>query len=310
MAMNPSQARVIDPILTTVARGFQNAAYVGMSLFPSVQVQQRGGNIIQFDKKHFKRYNTRRAPGGNVADVEFGYAGRPYALNQHALNGKVPIELLQEANAVPGINMASQAVYSVLEITRLELECQQAALALNASNYPTGNKLTLSGTSQWSHVDSKPAKAVRDASEVVRGKIGKRPNLLLLGGSVFSSLQENPSIIERLKYTGRDSVTKEMLAQLFGVERVEVGDAVYANDNDEFVDVWGKHAVLAYVNVSSLASMGTPSFAYTYQLAGHPLVEEAYFDKDTKSWKYPVTDEHSPEIVGADAGFLFTNASA
>lgn len=310
MTMNTSQARVIDPILTTVARGYSNQKYIGNALFPQVPVNHRGGKVIQFNKDHFRRYNTRRAPGGNRAVVEFGYAGRPYALNQHALDGKVPIELMQDAKAVPGIDLSSQAVNAVMEITRLELECQQAELALNASNYGSSNKATLSGSSQWSHSDAKPAKAIRDAGQIIRGKTGMLPNLLVIGATVFASLQENPSIIDRIKYTGRDSITEEQLAKLFGVDKVAVGVAVYANDAGDFVDVWGKHAVLAYVSPASLQQMGSPSFAYTYQLAGHPFVQQGYFDNRTDSWLYPVTDEHSAEIVGADAGFLFTNASA
>lgn len=310
MAMTTSQARVVDTILTNVARGFKNLDYVGSELFPVVPVAQRGGKIIEFGKEHFRRYNTRRAPGSNVATVEFGFQGRAYALNQHMLDGKVPVELLEDAKAVPGIDMQVQAVNSVLEITRLELECQQAELARNAALYPTGNKATLSGTSQWSHNDSKPAKAIRDAGEVIRGKIGRKPNVLLLGSLVFTSLQENPAIIERVKYTGRDSITKEQLAALFGVEKVVVGGAVYTNDAGEFVDVWGKDAILAYAAPVSLAAMGSPSFSYTYQLKAHPVVEKGRFDDDTNSWKYRVTDEHSPEIVGADAGYLFTNAVA
>jgi hypothetical protein len=310
MAMNSSQAQIVDLVLTNVARGYTNAGFVGSYLFPQVTVEQRAGKVVQFGKEHFRRYNTRRAPGAAVATVEFGYAGRPYALNQHALKGKVPIELLQDAQAVPGINMGTQAVNAVLAITRLELECQQAEQALNAANYASSNKLTLSGTSQWSHDSAKPGKAVRAAAQVIRSKIGRMPNVLILGAMTWDAVQENPSVIDRVKYVGSDSLTTDIFAKLCGVEKVVVGEAVYADETDTFVDVWGKHAVLAYAAPVSLAAQGSPSFAYTYQLSGHPFVEQTYYDNDTKSWLYPVTDEHSAEIVGADAGFLFTNAVA
>jgi hypothetical protein len=78
--MNPSQARVIDPVLTEVARGYKHPERVGMKLFPEVPVGQRGGKIIQFGKDSFKLYQTGRAPGGNVAVVDYGYSGSSYAL--------------------------------------------------------------------------------------------------------------------------------------------------------------------------------------------------------------------------------------
>lgn len=310
MAMNPSQARVIDPILTEVARGYMNPGYVGDALFPVVPVGQRGGRVIKFSKEHFMRYATQRAPGTNFATVEYGYSSDGYALTQHALRGKVPIELMDEAKAVPGIDLSKNAVIQTREIILLELEIQRATLALNASLYDSANKATLSGSTQWSHADSNPAKAVRDAGQVIRGKVGKLPSVLLLGAPVFAALQEHPKIIDRIKYTGRDNVTEDMLAQLFGLEKVVVGGAVQANAAGVLSDVWGKHAVLAYSVPGNLASMGTPSYGYTYQLRNHPIVEPGFFDRDTDSWLYPVKDEVDPQLVGAEAGFLFTNAVA
>jgi hypothetical protein len=52
-AMNPSQARVIDPVLTTVAQGYQNAEMIATALFPVVPVPLRGGNVITFGKESF-----------------------------------------------------------------------------------------------------------------------------------------------------------------------------------------------------------------------------------------------------------------
>ena len=72
--MTPSQARVIDPILTTAAQGYQNAEFVGAALFPAVAVQQRGGKIVSFNKEDFRLYATGRTPGANTKRVSFGYS--------------------------------------------------------------------------------------------------------------------------------------------------------------------------------------------------------------------------------------------
>lgn len=60
--MNPAQARVIDPILTTAAQGYQNAEFVCGLLFPAVPVQQRGGKILTFGREDFRLYATGRTP--------------------------------------------------------------------------------------------------------------------------------------------------------------------------------------------------------------------------------------------------------
>ena len=307
ITMNAAGARVIDPILTTVAQGYQNAEFVGMNLFPSVPVGQRGGKIITFGKEDFALYATGRAPGSNTKRIQYGYAGSSYALESHSLEGLVPFEHMQEAAAVPGIDLARGAIMRVQNIIALRLEYQQATLATTPANYPSGNKLTLSGTGQWSDYSgtSDPCADVETAKEAIRSKIGKRPNTVVIGAAVWSKLRLHPKIIERIKYTGRDSATPELIAQLFGVEHVYVGDAIYDN-NGSFADVWGKSVVVAYTITGSLAELGVPSFGYTYRLNGYPLVEAPYDDRNAKSWIYPVTDEVSPVIAGNTAGYLLS----
>src|SRR5690625_4750053 len=80
MPMNNRQVRVVDPILTTVARGYQNPQFVGNRLFPEVPVPISGGQIIEFNKESWRKYNLRRTPGGDVVEIDYGYAGKPYAL--------------------------------------------------------------------------------------------------------------------------------------------------------------------------------------------------------------------------------------
>ena len=53
-----------------------------------------------------------------------------------------------------------------------------------------------------------------------------------------------------------------------------------------------------------------PSYGYTYQLRGYPIVELPYEDRNPKSWIYPVTDEVQPVIAGAEAGYLISAAVA
>lgn len=310
--LTPAQARVIDPILTTVAQGYQNAEFIGSALFPYVPVAQRGGRIMTFGKEDFSLFNTGRAPGTNTRRVSFGYSGSSFALEQHALEGVVPFEDLEESEAVPGIDLAAIAVAKVQNIIGLRLEYAQATLATTAANYPTGNKVTLSGTGQWSDQTSgvsDPAKDIETGKEAIRAKIGKRPNTFILSPLVWSSLKTHPKIVDRLKYTGRDALTTEILSSLFSIENVRVGDAIYDN-NGTFVDVWGKSAILAYTTAGSMASRGTPTFGYTYRLNGFPLVEQPYEDRNAKSWLYPVTDEVAPVIAGATAGYLISAAVA
>lgn len=310
--LTTAQARVIDPILSNIAQGYKNAEFVGQALFPYVPVGQRGGKIVSFNKEDFALYSTGRAPGANTKRLQFGYSSSSYALEQHALEGLVPFELMQEANAVPGIDMGRMAVQKVQNIIALRLEKAQADLATTAGNYGAGNKNTaLTGTTLWSDLTSSdPIANVETAKDAIRAATGKRPNTMVVGAQVLKALRQHSKIIDRIKYTGRDVPTPELLAALFGLQRVLVGDAIYTDASGAFVDVWGKNAVLAYTETAGIAEMGLPSFGYTYRLQGAPIVEVAYQDRNAKSWIYPVTDEVAPVIAGSTAGYLISPAVA
>lgn len=305
--MNPAQARVIDPVLTQIARGYRNAILAGAALFPYVPVGARGGRVIQFGKEHFRLYNTARAPGGQVARVTAGYGSLQYALEQHGIEEAVPYELMDDAAKVPGVDLGAAAVNRGQDIIGLRLEKAQADLARNDAAYASTNKVTLSGTDQWSDPGSDPIGDIEAAKEAIRTQIGARPNTLLIGGAVFAALKVHPKITDRIKYTSREVATPDLLAALFGVTTVAVGDAVYQGAS-AMADVWGGDAILAYTALGGIADAGRPSYGYTYRLDGAPVVEEPYQDRSIRSWVYPVFDEVSPVIAGADAGFLFRNA--
>jgi hypothetical protein len=306
--LTTAQARVIDPILSTVAQGYRNSELIGSALFPYVPVAQRGGTIITFGKEDFRLYSTGRSPGASTKRVQFGYSSGTYALEQHALEGMVPWEIMQEANAVPGIDLARLAVRKVQDIIALRLEKAMADLATTAANYGSGNKLTsLSSTTLWSDLSaSDPISNIEDGKEAVRALIGRMPNTLILGPKTFKALRQHSKIIDRMKYTGRDVPTPEIMAALFGVQRVLVGNAIYADASDAFADVWGKVAVLAYTETAGIADAGLPSYGYTYRLNGMPMVEVPYNDRNAKSWLYPVTDEVKPVIASSLAGYLIS----
>lgn len=307
--MTPAQTRVIDPIISGAVRGYKQGGLVGGSLFPTVTVMKSGGTRIEFDKEDFKSVNTRRAPGARVAEVQFGHSGTAFSLVHHALAGKVPQELVREAAGTPAADQVGRAARSVMRIMLLELEREQATLATTAANYPTGNKATLAGTDQWSHADSTPGDDIETASEAIRAKIGMRPNTIVLGAKVMARLRHHPDVVERVKYTSFGVPTDDQIRQYLGIPNLFVGDAITADAAGTFSDVWGDFVVLAYTAVGS-EDMGEPSFGYTYQLNGSPNASEVWYDRDYKSWKTDVEFDRSAEIVGSDAGYLFSDVLA
>lgn len=127
--LNTRTAAVIDPILSTHARGYRNAEFISHLVFPRVTIPNRSMRVIKFGKESFRRVNTRRAPGADVKRVQYGYASDPVSLVQDALEGVVPVEHQQEAESVPGIDLGSGAVDMVMDIIDLGHEIEAANIA-------------------------------------------------------------------------------------------------------------------------------------------------------------------------------------
>lgn len=306
--MTPAQARVIDPILSGIAQGYKHRQHVGSALFPRVPVMQRGGQIIEFGRESFRLYNGRRAPGANTKRIQFGHSGKPFALVQDAWEGKVPWEVMQEAAAVPGINLGTRAVNNTMSIISKALEIEQAELARDADNYDSDHKIDLSATS-WGEDATDPGDTVEVGKEAIRASTGMRPNTLVLSATSAMRARRNAKVKEQFKYTSANSVTNDMLKAYFDVENLWIGEDFYLDAADANVDIWGNDAILAYVAIGS-DNAEEPSYGYTYTLEGAPFTEEPYQDRNAKSWIYPVTHERIPVLSGITAGYLLIGAGA
>jgi hypothetical protein len=308
--MNTAQARAIDPILTAVARGYESQfPLVSNILFPVIPVANRGGSIITFGREQFQVLDTRRAPGADTKSIELGYGKATFALVDNRLMGKVPVELLEEAE-LPGIDLAGNTIRVVQDKMSLEREVNAAALARAAAAYAASNKVTLSGADLWTNADSNPFVVVEAGKEAVRKKIGRRPNVMIIGPTVLSALRMHPKVLDKLSTSAdRTPATVVQLQALFEVAQIIEGQSI-VDTSGAFGDVWGNDAILAYVTPKSLQEMGSQNYGYTYQLASRPMVEVMYFDNSKNSYMYPVSDASQVVLTSADSGYLIKSAVA
>lgn len=304
-----SELRVVDPVLTTLVRGYSNADFVAENLFPIVGVVKEAGKVPTFGKDAFKIVATERAIRGNSNKIAPETRSTvDYACVEHDAVYPADYREIQEDI----LDLQKYAAFRAQAAVKLRCEKICADLALDAANYASTNKVTLSGTTQWTHASSLPIAAVRTACEAVRTQTGKRPNVMILGALAFLALQDHATITDRIKYSQLGVVTTELLAQIFGLKKVIVGDGVYSNDAMTAVyDIWGDNAVLAYVPEASgeMRSIYEPSYGYTLQKTGMPEVD-TYLDEGGKITNVRSTDIFIPKIVGADAGYLIKDTNA
>jgi hypothetical protein len=302
-----SNLRVVDEVLTNVARGFSNASFVGTNLFPLVEVNKEAGKIPQFPAEAFKVYNTERAirAKSNRINPE-DRTTIDYILTEHDL--EYPIDYREAEEDI--YNLEIYATYVVSEGINLRLEKMVADLCQNLSNYPTGNKVTLSSADKFTTTTSNPFTIFSTAKNAVRSKIAKYPNTCILGASAFNALKEHPSVTDRIKYTEHAVVTEEILKTLLGFENLYVGNAVYVNDSNAFNDIWSDNVIVAYVPPKKSdieRNVYEPAFGYTLRKKNNPVVDK--YDEGGKVHFVRSTDNFISKIVGSDAGYLINDTN-
>lgn len=283
-----------------------------------VPVTERGGLFLSFDRNGIRVYDDRRAPGAHYKKIDgTGYEGRPYKLHSRGLIQEIPVERWDEAKTI-GVDLGPIASNELTEAEMLALENEQATLLTDPAKYNSNNTEVLSGTSQWSDSSSTPSVDVRSWISAISAQIGKSPNVALLGYDVYQALQDHPAILDRIKYTSRDSITAEMLAQLWNIEKVVIGEAVVEDNTGQVSRVWGKNVILARVNPAGLASGKipfssmmsakkiTPSFAYTYVERDSPKISNPWFTEENDCYNYKIKFDRDSDIVGVDDNGLGT----
>jgi len=299
--------RLVDEVLTNVARGFTNANFIGTELFPIVPVSKEGGKIPQFSAEAFKVYQTERAIRAKSNRISpLGLSSIDYVLEEHDLEYPMDYREISEDIA----NLELHATFVVTEGIKLRLEKLIADLSQNPANF-NGNTASLSSADKFNNPASNPFAVIDSARDVVRSKIAREPNTIVLGASAFNSLKNHPLVLDRIKYTQHSVLTEDLLKTLLNFKNLFVGKAVYVNDSDTFVDVWSDTCILAYVpeqNQNVARNIYEPSFAYTLQKRNYPVV-----DKYTENGKISVvrsTDIFVPKIVGPDAGYLLFDVNS
>ena len=316
--MTPAEIRLkANPVLTNLLLGMGQGTFIAERLFPRLPQALSSIQLAQIGDERFRRYNLRRAPGAPTKRVKIKYEGKTYSVEQYSVEIPIPRELIRESDESRRLNLTANldisriAMVTANDILALDYELECADLATTSGTYASGHVVALSGGTKWSHADGKPVTDIESASETIRKKIGKRPNKLMLSADAYSALRHNAQVKTYLPDSQQGPATLEQLKNILNVKDIEVGEAVWINDDDVGADVWGNNAILAYVpemsGTSGDISLAEPAFGFTNVLEGHPFAEQPYSDKGLKCWVYGSTYERRPNVAYNTAAFLFQN---
>jgi hypothetical protein len=339
--MTLSQARIIDPILSTMSIGVETQEYVMSLAFPSIFCPKRAVNIIQYGSKQSKYlYTTRRAPGSNINRVNIGYGDTKVSLVQDAIESEITYEMLEESDNI--VDLQGMAVAQVKRILAHRLEFDQAALLGNFALYPATNRLLLLGANQFSDPLS-PIENIFDAAKaaVLKG-CNRLPNTMIFGSiNVYNAVKRHPYFKNQFNRSTDVNITAKLIASSLDMQKYGISTATWidpANPNVE-TDMLGNKLWIGYVpgngdaelqgNTNSFggglsafnpiqqASNTKASFGYTYlreqaQAGGQGLgvgIMPAYEDKNARTWYIQGITDRIPALTGLSCGYLFDNVT-
>ena len=299
---------VVDPALSNVSIRYSNESYIADAIFPTIRTAKQTGKYYLYDKSNLRLANTQRAAGSGANEIDFGLSTSNFYCEDHALKEFVADEIQDQADAA--LNPLIDTTETLTDQMLLDREVRLANILTSTAKLT--NNTTLSGTSQWSdYVNSDPISDVRTARTTIHQNIFRKPNTLIIGKPVFDVLIDHPQIVDRIKYSQLGVASSELLARVFQLEKVLVGEAGQNTANEGQTDVlayvWGKNAIVAYVTPS--AGLKKVSLGYTFTYAARQV--KRWRDEDREGTYVRIgQDNYVQQLIAAAAGYLIAAAVA
>src|SRR5574344_312007 len=215
----------INAYLSEVARGYSNNEFIAEKLFPVIESEKEKIDIFQFNKESFQLYDTERAirANSNVISPK-GFSKHTTTLTEHDL--AYPLDY-REKDEAEKVVLEVHATNVVTQGLKLKHEKQCADIAQDPNNYDVGNKIALSGTSQFSNQNSDPVGVIDDAKNAICDKIGQDPNTLVIGSKVWEKLKRHPQDRGMISDNQNKIVTPNLLKEFFEIENIVVGKTIF-----------------------------------------------------------------------------------
>lgn len=304
----------IDQALSDVSIRYTNKNFIADQVFPILPVDKETGLVFKFDKENLRSpQDTTRGDYARSERVDYGLSTVPYGpLLEHSIEVPLSQRLLDmyQTPLQPEINATNTATEKLL----IERESGLVGYLGNAANFPATNKVTLSGTQQWSdYTNSKPFSDIQTgATAILQGSTFK-PNTVAMGRAVYDQLVNHPQVTDRLKYTARatnEEVTNA-IADLFGVQKVLIGEAISNTANEGQADatsfIWGKNVYLLYV--TDTPAVESVSAGYHLVLKDKRFVDK-WYEQPIKTQFVRANDFYTRFVMATECIYCIYNAVA
>jgi hypothetical protein len=274
----PTQSQVhVDAILTNISVAYMQRAenFIADKVFPVVPVDKQSDKYFVYEKNDWLRDEAQvRTDGTESVGSGYNIATATYYADVYAIHKDIGDQT--RANADAPINVDREAAEFVTHrlLTRREIQFNNDFMTTGKwATDVTGVAAspTTGQTIQWSdYTNSDPINDIEAGKAGILSVTGLEANTLVLGYDVFRQLKNHPDLVDRIKYTSSQTITEDMLARMFDIERVLVSKSIKATNAEGATGAYsfttGKTALLAHVAPNP--GVLTPSAGYTFSWTG------------------------------------------
>ncbi len=265
-----TSAHIDGPLSNLSVATLQDAAgFIASKVFPIVPVDKQSDKYFVYPKNDWQRIEMqRRAAGTESAGSGYTLSTDSYLCEKYALHKDIDDDL--RANADDPLDVDREATDWLTQQSLLKLERQFASDFFTTGVWAT-DKVGTTDFTKWSDYSaSNPVKDIRAGKRAVTLATGLKPNTLVINYDVRDCLIDHPDILGRKVPTSSDVPDEAFLASVLGVERVLVGETIYATNKENGTAAtsfqFGKNALLTYTAPSP--GLRTQSAAYTFAWKG------------------------------------------
>jgi hypothetical protein len=315
MPVSPSPSTAVGrPDLAATLTEFDiqanQAGFVGLQLFPVVEVAEQSANIGKIPiEQLLQDQETTRASGGGYREGNFTFTDFSYATEEHGWT-----ERIDERNARIYRRFFDAEVVAARRARNFVLQNFEKRVVTAAT--ATGTFTNAAATAVWSNVATGvPITDVLTRTIAVRNASGMTPNVVVMDWEAFMRCRETNQVIDRLKYAGIDDpkmVTANALAQLFNVRRVIISGGLKntaAEGGLTLAAQWTK-TVVAVGYVAETDDVAEPCVGRTMHWSedGSNIgtILESYWHEDTRATKIRARMETDELVMYPECWQLIT----
>lgn len=297
---------IFDEPMTNVSIQYQPAqgGYLADQILPPVPVRKESGIFWKYDKSRFDVPDSIRAPRSHYNKVDWKTEQDSYAAAEYGLEGE--IDDRERDNSVAPLDLDIDTTEIVTDMMLNNREQRVASKVLDPTVVTNGT--TLSGTDKWSDPGSDPIAASTTARQSLFNSVGYRPNRLLLGNDVYEALRAHPAVIERIQFSERAIVTRQILAALFEVDEILVGGVLRRTSQqgaaDAISDIWA--GAVLYFYAERRPSLKKASFGYQFRV--RDMRAFRYRDDSRATDIIRLTEIQSEKIIAPELAYLVQSA--